>query len=53
MPDFPGVTRRLHWSFPDPSSFRGTESEKLQKTREVHDMIESNIREFIKKPINY
>ncbi len=23
-PIFAGVTRRLHWSFPDPSSFQGT-----------------------------
>jgi len=38
-PIFPGVTSRLHWSFTDPSSFHGTEEEKLAKTREVRDSI--------------
>lgn len=46
-PIFPGVTRRLHWSFPDPSGFAGTEEEKLFQTRKVRDMIEEKIREFI------
>src|SRR5271156_3809958 len=33
-PIFPGVTKRLHWGFPDPSSFQGSVEEKLAKTRE-------------------
>src|SRR5450755_2144879 len=33
-PIFPGVTTRLHWSFPDPSKFQGTHEEKLEQTRE-------------------
>src|SRR3954471_2774441 len=28
-PIFPGQTKRLHWGFPDPSSFAGTPEEKL------------------------
>ncbi|MDZ4121976.1 MAG: arsenate reductase ArsC, partial [Candidatus Cloacimonadaceae bacterium] len=28
-PIFPGRVNRLHWSFPDPSSFAGTYEEKL------------------------
>src|SRR5687767_6695959 len=28
-PVFPGRTTRLHWGFPDPSSFQGTPEEKL------------------------
>jgi len=43
-PIFPGVTTRLHWGFPDPSSFQGTREEKLQKTREVRDAIKSKIQ---------
>jgi arsenate reductase len=42
-PIFPGVTRRLHWSFPDPSSMQGTHEEKLAKTREVRDTIKAKI----------
>lgn len=42
-PVFPGVTNRLHWSFPDPSGFRGTAEEKLARTREVRDMIKAQI----------
>ena len=46
-PIFPGVTKRLDWSFPDPSKFAGTHDEKLEKTRQVRNMIEAKIREFI------
>ena len=42
-PIFPGVTKRLHWSFPDPSSFQGSHEEKLAKTREVRDSIKAKI----------
>jgi arsenate reductase len=42
-PIFPGVTKRLHWSFPDPSGFPGTHDEKLAKTQEVRDTIKKKI----------
>jgi arsenate reductase len=42
-PIFPGVTKRLHWSFADPSSFPGTHDEKLAKTREVRDTIKAQV----------
>jgi arsenate reductase (thioredoxin) len=42
-PIFVGVTKRLHWSFPDPSALQGTPEEKLAKTREVRDIIEEKI----------
>jgi arsenate reductase len=42
-PIFPGVTHRLHWSFPDPSSFAGTQEERLARTREVRDMIQRRV----------
>jgi len=45
-PIFPGVTTRLHWSFPDPSKFSGAPEEKLQETRRVRDKIENQIRRF-------
>ncbi len=42
-PIFPGITTRLHWSFPDPSGFPGTHEEKLIKTREVRNTIRQKI----------
>jgi arsenate reductase len=46
-PVFPGGARRLHWTFADPSSFAGTDEERLSKTREVRDAIEARVREFL------
>ena len=45
-PVFPGVTTRLHWSFPDPSTFQGTPEEKLEKVREVRDAIKRKIEDW-------
>jgi arsenate reductase len=45
-PIFPGATMRLHWGFPDPSSFPGTREEKLARTREVRDMIERKVAQW-------
>ena len=45
-PIFPGVTTRLHWSFPDPSKFTGSPDEKLEQTRRVRDKIDNQIRRF-------
>jgi arsenate reductase len=45
-PIFPGVTTRLHWGFPDPSSFRGAPEEILGRTREVRDMIKQRIEQW-------
>jgi arsenate reductase len=45
-PVFKG-SRQVHWSFPDPSSFLGTEEEKLIRTREVRDAIRDRVLEFM------
>ncbi len=42
-PIFAGVTKRLHWSFPDPSAIQGTHEEKLAGTREIRDMIKAKV----------
>ncbi len=42
-PIFPGVTERLHWSFPDPSAIQGTHDDKLVRTREIRDLIKTKI----------
>ena len=46
-PIFPGMTKRIGWSFPDPSQFTGSKEEILQQTREVRDEIREKIKEFI------
>jgi len=48
-PIFGGVTKRLHWSFADPSKFEGTWEERVEKTREVRNQIEGKILEFCKE----
>jgi len=48
-PIFPGVNERLHWPFDDPSSFKGTNEEILERTRQVRDKIERKVREWIKE----
>jgi len=45
-PVFPGGAVQLHWSFADPSSFRGTHAEVLSKTREVRDAIKQKVEEW-------
>ncbi len=42
-PVFPGVRRRLHWSFEDPAQASGTEEERLQEFRLVRDEIKERI----------
>jgi arsenate reductase len=37
----------MHWSFEDPAKFEGREAEKLAKFREIRDLIEKKIREWV------
>lgn len=46
-PIFPGVIKRLHWSFPNPAEFAGTDNEVLTATRQVRDQIKEKIIKFI------
>ena len=46
-PLFPGKVERLHWEFKDPSSFDGSDEEKLAFARTVRDEIRTAITEFI------
>lgn len=48
-PVFPGITKRLHWAFKDPSSFTGSHEEKLKKTRGVRDQIRQTIQNWLKE----
>jgi arsenate reductase len=42
-PIFAGVTKRLHWSFPDPSALSGTHEERLASTRKIRDQIRARL----------
>jgi len=46
-PVFPGLKGKLHWGFPDPSSKKGTDEEKLEFARKVRDEIEARIKDWI------
>lgn len=54
-PIFPGMVKRIAWSFPDPSKFTGTDEEILAKVRMVRDAIKVKVTEFIAeaKDLNY
>jgi arsenate reductase len=45
-PIFPGVTKRLHWSFPDPSTLSGTHDEKLKRVREIRELIRHKVERW-------
>ncbi len=44
---WPGVNKRMHWSFQDPAAVEGSEEEKLAKFREVRDLIEAKIKVWL------
>jgi len=47
-PIFPGICKRLHWPIPDPAVFKGAYKERLKRTRQVRDAIETKVKEFVK-----
>lgn len=48
-PIFPGMTKRIAWSFSDPSGFKGTKEEIMEQTRKVRDEIKQKITDFIEE----
>ena len=44
-PIFPGIAKRLNWSFKDPSSITGTYEQKLE-TRKIRDEIDEQLHKF-------
>ena len=48
-PIFPGPTKRLHWSFADPSTLTGTDEEKLAQVRKIRDAIRTRIEAWCKE----
>jgi arsenate reductase (thioredoxin) len=48
-PVFPGMTRRLGWSFADPSAFEGTHEQQLNQAVRVRDEIRTRIESWLKE----
>jgi len=48
-PLFPGRSERLHWPFPDPSTFQGTDEEIMVQVRAVREAIRQKVREFVEQ----
>jgi arsenate reductase len=48
-PIFPGMLKRFHWSFPDPSTVTGTQEEKLEKVRAIRDLIKTALEQWSKE----
>ena len=46
-PIFPGVNKRLNWSFANPAEFVGTEAEILEANRKVRDQIKDKVIKFV------
>ena len=46
-PIFPGVHKKINWSFPDPSQFAGGHEDKLASTIEVRNTIKKAVLSFI------
>lgn len=46
-PIFPRSTRRLHWSFEDPSRATGSDEARLQVFRKIRDQISARLRAWL------
>ena len=45
-PIFPGVSQKIHWSFPDPSALTGTHEERMKGVRGIRDQIRERLAEW-------
>ncbi len=51
-PIFPGMDKRVAWSFEDPSSFKGSPEDVLNNTRIIRDEIKKTVLDFVKEAGN-
>ncbi len=47
-PVFPGAPQCIHWSLPDPAAVSGSLEEKHRAFRDVRDVLEQRLREFLR-----
>lgn len=48
-PIFPGIAKRMHWSFPDPSALTGTHTEKMAGVRTIRDAVRTKIEQWCRE----
>ena len=48
-PIIPGVSERISWNIEDPATLEGSKEEKLQKFREIRDIINQKIKLWLRK----
>ena len=48
-PVFPGVSRRVHWSFEDPAAVDGSEETRLAAFRRIRNQIRDRFQEFLRR----
>ncbi len=48
-PFFPGPAAKIHWPFEDPSGFRGSDEEIMERVRKVRDGIEEAVKRFARE----
>ncbi len=48
-PLFPGIAKRLHWSFDDPATFAGSDRVKRERTNEVRDKIAAQLHTWVEE----
>jgi arsenate reductase (thioredoxin) len=48
-PIFPGLSKKLHWPFDDPSALTGSEEEIMAGVRRIRDQIEDAVRAFVRE----
>jgi arsenate reductase len=46
-PIFPDPCRHLHWTFAEPSQFKGSQEKVIEQTRQVRDQIRSRILQWL------
>ena len=46
-PIFPGIAKRIHWGFPDPSALTGSQEDKLNETGKIRDSIHQKIESWV------
>jgi hypothetical protein len=46
-PTFPGCTKRVHWSFEDPATVKGSNEEWMKAFRRIGDHIQERVMAFV------
>jgi arsenate reductase len=50
-PVFRGASKAVHESFPDPAAFTGTETEVLQRFREIRDLVRERLVPLVRREL--